>query len=36
MEKPEDTASETAPVIGANRYQIYGELFAELSDKRLY
>ncbi|MEX1168132.1 MAG: ribosome small subunit-dependent GTPase A [Hydrogenophaga sp.] len=30
------TPSELAPAIGANRYQIYGELFAELSDKRLY
>lgn len=34
--KAGDPVSETAPAIGANRYQIYGELFAELSDKRLY
>ena len=30
-ERPAETLS-----INANRYQIYGELFAELSDKRLY
>ena len=34
--KADAAPSETAPAIGANRYQIYGELFAELSDKRLY
>ena len=34
--KADAAPSDTAPAIGANRYQIYGELFAELSDKRLY
>ena len=32
----DDPPGEDGPAIGANRYQIYGELFAELSDKRLY
>ncbi|AOW12624.1 ribosome small subunit-dependent GTPase A [Hydrogenophaga crassostreae] len=34
--KADEPPSDTAPAIGANRYQIYGELFAELSDKRRY
>jgi ribosome biogenesis GTPase / thiamine phosphate phosphatase len=35
---PDETAERPAETlsINANRYQIYGELFAELSDKRLY
>ena len=34
--KADDSSSEKTSAINANRYQIYGELFAELSDKRLY
>ena len=34
--KADDPSSENASAINANRYQIYGELFAELSDKRQY
>ena len=32
----QDQAEGTEPGIDANRYQIYGELFAELSDRRTY
>lgn len=34
--KADHPPSDAAPSINANRYQIYGELFAELSDKRQY
>jgi ribosome biogenesis GTPase / thiamine phosphate phosphatase len=34
--KGDDPSSDKATAINANRYQIYSELFAELSDKRLY
>jgi ribosome biogenesis GTPase / thiamine phosphate phosphatase len=36
VSKAADPSTGAAPAIGANRYQIYGELFAELSDKRQY
>jgi ribosome biogenesis GTPase len=36
VEGAKNLPADQTPAIGANRYQIYGELFAELSDKRLY
>ena len=36
VDQSQDQPGDGATPINANRYQIYGELFAELSDKRLY